>query len=135
LGKAYPEEPDDSVQDDPNCALILDRSRRIALGVVALPLGLLGGWMFWIVHTFLNGGGWLDLIVGVVLDEFILAVVLFALVLLRGAVFAPHWLSRAFTAAYQNLTWAIALVGILFGAAALIVFVVGPMLVRLGIVE
>jgi hypothetical protein len=105
------------------------------MGVVALVLGLLSVWMLWIVHNFLDRGGWFGLLVGLVLDEFILASGLFALVLLTWAIFAPAWLSRAFTAAYHKLTGTIALVGLLFGAAILILLLVIPVLLQLGILQ
>jgi hypothetical protein len=130
------EEADEILQDHPEPGtFLLGEASRSSIGVAALVLGLLSAWMLWIVHKFLDGGGWLDLIVGLVLDEWTLAVGLFALVLLIWAIFTPAWLSRALTAAYKKLTWAMALVGLLFGAATLILLLVVPVLVQLGMLQ
>ncbi len=98
------------------------------MGVAALVLGLLCGWMLWIVHNSLDGGRWFDLIVGLVLGELILAVGLFALVLLTWAIFAPTWLSRALTTAHHKLAGAIV-------ATLLILIFVIPILELLGILR
>jgi hypothetical protein len=130
------EEPDARPRTRPvHAGRPLDASGRFALAAIALPLGLLSAWMLWVVHRFLDGKGWFDLIVAVVLDEFILAVGLFALTLLIGAIFAPTWLSRAFTAVSRKLVWATTVIAILFGLAFLIVMFVLPVLARLGILR
>ncbi len=90
--------------------------------------------MFYIIRMTLDGDGWFDLIVGVVLREFTIAVGLLASLLLLWAIFAPDWLSRVYMAAYRKLVLALALVGLLFGAAILFL-VVGPVLVFLGILR
>ncbi len=108
---------------------------RIALAVIAFPFALLCAWMLWIVHKYLDGKGWFDLIVGIVLNEFILAVGLFALILLIEAIFAPTWLSRAFEAVCQKVIWATGALVLLFGVAFLLVLFVLPILIRLGILR
>jgi hypothetical protein len=130
-----PDETDDSVRNHPVLGTPLDASRRIALAVVALPFGLLSAWMVWIVHRFLDGKGWFDVIVGAVLNEFILAVGLFALILLVGAVFAPTWLARAFAAVTRKLVRVTTLVILLLVGVFLIVMFVQPVLVRLGVLQ
>lgn len=105
------------------------------MGIVALVLGVMAAWMSWIVHKFLDGGGWYDLIVGLILDELILAVGLFAFVLLIRAIFAPAWLDRILVAAGHKLVWAILLVGTLFGLAAFILLFIGPILLHFGVVR
>jgi hypothetical protein len=131
-----PEETDESLRNRPVfVGRPLDASGRFALAVIALPFGLLSAWMLWVVHRFLDRKGWFDLIVAVVLDEFILAVGLFALTLLIGAIFAPSWLARAFTAVSRKLVRMTTLVVLLFGAAFVIVMFVLPVLVRLGVLR
>jgi hypothetical protein len=129
------EKPDESSQDHPVLGRPPDVSSRVALALVALPFGLLAAWMFWIVHKFLVGPGWIDRIVGAVLDEFILAVGLFTVTLLIGAMFAPAWLSRAISTAYWKLVSSITVVSVLFGTVLLIVIIVLPILVGLGLLK
>ncbi len=107
---------------------------RITLAVVALILGTIAGWMFWIVHTFLTGRGWFDLIVGTVLDALILALAAFSTVLLIRAVCHPAWLDRISQTVYHSLRWAIGGVGLLVGAG-LAVLIVLAILVQLGMVK
>ena len=112
-----------------------DGTSRFAVGCLSIVFGLFAGWMLWIVHNFLDRRGWFDWIVGQILDEIILAVAVFAIVLLIWAVFAPPWIPRLLAAAYRNLTKAIMLVVVLlFGSAALFV-VVGSALSALGIIK
>jgi hypothetical protein len=113
----------------------LDWVHRLRLGVVALSLAFMPAWWFWFVHKWWVRRGWLDLIVGVIFDEFFVAVGLFALVLLIWAIFTPAWLAHLLTAAYRKLLWAIVLVGLLFCSATLILFLVVPVLLWLGIVQ
>jgi hypothetical protein len=127
------EDQDDSPQDRVVFGKRLDATGRVVLAVVALPFGLLSGWMFWIVHNFANGRDWFDLIVRVILDEFILAIGLFALTLLLGAVFAPGWLARVFDAVAAKLVFATMMIVILFVAVFCIVMFVAPVLMWLGI--
>jgi hypothetical protein len=108
---------------------------RPTMAVAAIGLGALSAWMFWIVNTFLDGGGWFDLIVGLVLDDLILAVGLFAVVLLIWAIFTPAWLSRLLASSQKKLHRAIALIGILFGVSLMILLLVFPVLVQLGIMR
>ena len=114
--------------------LLVERPSRLATGVFAVVLGLLAVWMFYIIRMTLDGDGWFDLIVGLVLRELTIAVGLLASLLLLWAISAPDWVSRVYTAAYRKLVWALALVGLLFGAAILFL-VVGPVLVFLGILR
>lgn len=109
-----------------------DWAGRIGIGVVSIPFGILSAWMFWMVHKFLNGHGWFDLIVGTVLDTFVLMVGLFSLTLLVGAIFGPRWLPEAFEAILNNMVLAIAGVGLLIGSAFLIVVFVVPVLIQMG---
>jgi hypothetical protein len=111
-----------------------DGASRPVLGVTALALGLFAVWMAWIVHRFLDGRGWFDLIVGLILDELILTIGLFALLLLVWAMFAPAWLTRLLSTAYQKVSWVVAFVAFLFGAGLLLV-ILGSALLLLGIAK
>jgi hypothetical protein len=101
----------------------LDRHSRFTLGAAALAFGFLAGWMYWIVQTRLVGQTWIDFVVRLILDEFILTVAVFCVVLLLGAVFAPKWLSRAIAAVRSKLMIAIGFFGLLFAAGLLFVIV------------
>jgi hypothetical protein len=94
---------------------------RPTLAVGALALGVMGVWMFWIERNALDGNGWFDWIVGLILDELILALVVFACLLLVWALFRPARLGRLLTGAQHELTRRIQLLGIVFGAAVVIV--------------
>jgi len=71
-------------------------TKRCTIGCLAVLFGLLAFWIAWIVATFLHGGGWFELVVGLVLDEVILAVGLLAAALLIWALFVPARMSRVF---------------------------------------
>jgi hypothetical protein len=129
------EEIDEFARDSSEPGRFLGGSSRPSMGVAALVIGLLSGWMFWIVHNFLDRDAWLGLLAGLVLDEWVLASGLFALVLMIWAIFAPAWLSRVLVAAYHKLGLMIALVGLLFVAASLILLLVVPALLQLGILQ
>jgi hypothetical protein len=114
--------------------LFVEGSSRPAIGMFAVVLGLLAVWMFYIIRISLDGDGWFDLIVGFVLRELIIALGLFATLLLLWAIFAPGWISRVYAAACRKLVLALAFVGLLFGSAILFL-VMGPVLVFLGILR
>ncbi|MDP5022752.1 MAG: branched-chain amino acid ABC transporter permease, partial [Burkholderiaceae bacterium] len=52
-----------------------------AMGCVSIVFGVPAVWLYWMVRTFLDGDTWYDFIVRSILDELILALGLFALVL------------------------------------------------------
>lgn len=94
---------------------------RIGLALFALILGLLGTWIYWAAHRFEQGppGGlrWVYLIV----DEFVYAIWLFAVLLLVRAIFAPAWLDRLLRFAYKHLRDVILLIGVLVFLSVLFV--------------
>jgi hypothetical protein len=135
LEESPPEENDELNDDQSEPQTTFGVTERIALAVVALVLGLLGAWMFWITRIFLWGGGWYDLIVGLFLDELILAVELFPLLMLIRAIFNPVWVGRVIEASSHKLVWAITGVGCLFGAAIFIFVLVIPILFQMGILD
>lgn len=114
--------------------LIHGTRSRPAIGAIAIAILLVDKLIISIYFDFMQGNGWYELIVGAVVLELIVAVGLYGWVLLIWAVFAPAWLSRLFTAAYRKLTWALAFVCLLFGAAILFVMV-APILIFLGMIR
>lgn len=105
----------------------LGGASRPSMAVGAIAIGVLSAWMFWIVHTFLDGRGWFDLIVGHILEEVIFTADAFAVLLLIWALFAPNWLTRILNAAYHKLAHTIAWLGLLFAASVFLLTVVLPL--------
>ena len=92
-----PTEPHDDQEYIPSHA-----SERWTMGCLAILFGLLAFWIGWIVANFLDGRGWFDLIVSLVLDEVILAVGLLSITLLIWALFAPPKITRIFESVSAN---------------------------------
>jgi hypothetical protein len=112
-----------------------DQDDRVGMGVVGIIFGLIAAWMAWFLNKFLNGNGWFEWIVGWVLYDLALAIGLFSLVQLIGAIFAPRWLTRAFELASHKLIWAIGGFWLLMGAATIGLLIVVPILLWLGVVQ
>ncbi|MCR4415584.1 MAG: hypothetical protein NUV77_24495 [Thermoguttaceae bacterium] len=93
---------------------------------------MIAAWLFWLVHRSLDGQAWFDGIVRTVLDEFILSVALFAVALLIWATWKPAWLTRVLSAAHKKLVWAVALMGLFFGAALVLSAVAAALLEVMG---
>jgi len=53
-------------------------TERLAMGCVSVLFGLLASWIAWIAANFLDGDGWFDFVVGLVLHEVIVSVGLLA---------------------------------------------------------
>lgn len=64
------------------------------MGCVSIVFGVPAVWLYWMVRTFLDGDTWYDFIVRSILDELILALGLFALVLIFAGFFPYPWLTR-----------------------------------------
>jgi hypothetical protein len=94
---------------------------RFVMAVFAVPFGLIAAWMAWILTEYLHGDGWVEVIARCVLGEFILAVGLFALVLLAVAL-APPRLSDSLQAAGRKVVHRITLMTALFGATLTVLF-------------
>ena len=76
------------------------------------------------VHKFANEDNWFDFIVRLVLDEMVVAMGLFAVVLLIRAVFAPAWLTALVNwAAAHAAQVVLGVFAVLFGSLILFIFV------------
>ncbi len=109
-----------------------DLGSRLSMGVFATILGVMAAWMGWIVWTFLDGGGWFDFAVGLILDEVIFALAVYALANLIWAVFAPRWLTGVLDGAGGHLVRAIQVFGIVFASSVVIVILGGSIALALG---
>jgi hypothetical protein len=107
---------------------------RAGLGCISVPIGIIAAWMFWIVNTCLDGHGVFDLVVGLLLDELIGAIALFAMANLVWAIFAPRWLERLLGSVYAHLAHAIAWFWIIVVSAVLIGSVAG-LLAQFGLIR
>lgn len=101
------------------------------MAVGALAIGALSAWMLWMVNKLLDGNTLYDWVVGLVLDEVILAAGFFAVLLFVWALFTPAWLTRLINAAYHKLTRSLAWLGILFAASVLFMILVLPLVLKL----
>ncbi len=104
------------------------------MGCVAIVFGLLAFWIGWIVSNCLDGRGWFDLVVGLVLDEVVLAVGLLSLTLLIWALFAPPKISRIFDAVCANAVKSVILFFAILIVPWLLFVVVWSVLLALGVV-
>ncbi len=132
---------DPTAVDNEAAAPIADRgpafepsTDRLTLGLAAIILGAVAAWMFWLVNRFLGGGGWYDWIVGLFLDELILALALFSVVNLVWALFRPAWMGHLLVRVYKNLGHAIVWFWIFFGSVIAIVAVAG-LLAQMGLIR
>ena len=124
VGEGKPPEP--SFADEPGS--------RLGLGCISIPIGVIAAWMFWIVHTFLDGHGVFDLVVGLLLDELIGAIALFAIASLVWAIFAPKWLGRLLGVVFAHLAHAIAWFWIVI-VSALVIGSVAGLLAQMGLIR
>lgn len=63
-----------------------------AMSLVAALFAVPAIWMHWMLRKFANGDEWFDVIVRLVLDEIIIALAIFAVMIIMHGFFAPQWL-------------------------------------------
>jgi hypothetical protein len=110
-------------------------SERIGLVTVATIFGAIAYWIYWIVQTFLDGRGWGDFVVRMLLHELVFVIGLFAVSLAAYAVFSTPWLDDwvAYFAHKLHSTSVILLV--LFALVVAFALVGLPMLLHLGVLK
>lgn len=112
-----------------------DATERCSMGCVAVLFGLLAFWIAWIAANFLDGRGWFDFVVRMVLDEVVLAVGLLSLTLLIWAVFAPAKMAHIFEAVSVHVAKAAAIFFVVLIAPWLLFAMVWSLLSASGIVR
>jgi len=65
-----------------------------AMGCVAIIFAVPAVWFYWMARTFVDGDTWYDFIVRSIMDELILALGLFAGVVVFSGFFPYPWLTR-----------------------------------------
>lgn len=95
-----------------------------AMGCVALPFGLAALWFYWMARTFLDGNTWYDFIVRFILDEIVLALLIFAVALIFSGFFPSTRLTRIVEWAVEHAAKTVMIVfGMMIGSLILFIFV------------
>ncbi|MEX0728168.1 MAG: hypothetical protein WD065_18005 [Planctomycetaceae bacterium] len=108
---------------------------RIWLFVVAAVLGTIASWMFWIVHTFLDGRGWGEFAIRMILDDIIFSVAMLASLFALYALFKPRWINRILTRAAGKLYFMIMTILTFFAVTSGVFILVFTVLQYLGMVK
>ena len=110
-------------------------SDRLGLFAVAIVLGAIAAWIFWIVRTCLDGHGWFDFTVRLVLYDFVVSILIFTVGLAIYAAFLPQWLDRFLKLASKKLHSAIGAIFLLFGLTLVVLLFVLPVLIHFKLIK
>lgn len=94
------------------------------MGCVTLPFALAALWFHWMARTFLDGNTWYDFIVRFILDEIVLALVIFVVVLIIAGFFPSSRLTRLVEWAVEHAAKTVLIVfAMMIGSLILFIFV------------
>lgn len=113
------------------------RSERLehgcAMGCLAIIFGIPAVWLYWMARTFVDGDTWYDFIVRSILDELILALGLFAIVMVVAGFFPYPRLTRIVNWAMEHMAMTVLVVFWGMVGSLLLFIVVFAVLDTLGI--